>query len=131
MFERWNEPARRSIFFARYEANQAGSSYIELEHLLAGLMREDKSLWRKLLEEGSESIWNSVRRFIMTPGRPPNSTSADVPLSQVSRKSVMAAAAEAEALSSRSVGTVHLLLAILRNIEGAEVYSLVQQYGLS
>ena len=44
MFERYTEKARRVIFFARYEASQYGSPIIETEHLLLGLMREDKSL---------------------------------------------------------------------------------------
>ena len=37
MFERYTEKARRVIFFARYEASQFGSPYIETEHLLLGL----------------------------------------------------------------------------------------------
>ena len=44
MFERYTEKARRVIFFARYEASQFGSPYIETEHLLLGLLREDKGL---------------------------------------------------------------------------------------
>ena len=35
--ERYTEKARRAIFFARYEASQFGSPYIETEHLLLGL----------------------------------------------------------------------------------------------
>jgi len=41
-FERNTEGARRAIFFARYEAAQLGSLYIESEHLLLGLLREGK-----------------------------------------------------------------------------------------
>jgi hypothetical protein len=37
MFERYTEKARRVIFFARYEASNYGSHYIESEHLLLGL----------------------------------------------------------------------------------------------
>ena len=44
MFERYTEKARRVIFFARYEASQFGSPYIETEHLLLGLLREDKAM---------------------------------------------------------------------------------------
>jgi len=36
MFERFTEGARRAIFFARYEASQYGSRFIETEHLLLG-----------------------------------------------------------------------------------------------
>jgi hypothetical protein len=40
MFERHAEKARRVIFFARYEASQYGSRYIESEHILLALQRE-------------------------------------------------------------------------------------------
>src|SRR5437868_1114710 len=51
MFERYTEKARRVIFFARYEASQFGSPYIETEHLLLGLLREDKSFAAEILHE--------------------------------------------------------------------------------
>lgn len=44
MFERYSEKARRVIFFARYEASQYGSSSIDAEHILIGLLREDHAL---------------------------------------------------------------------------------------
>ena len=49
MFELYTEKARRVIFFARVEASQFGSSYIETEHLLLGLLREDKALANRFL----------------------------------------------------------------------------------
>src|ERR671924_108511 len=51
MFERYTEKARRVIFFARYEASQFGSPYIETEHLLLGLLREDKAFAAEILHE--------------------------------------------------------------------------------
>ncbi|MDQ3710621.1 MAG: hypothetical protein M3388_00140, partial [Acidobacteriota bacterium] len=44
MFEPYTEKARRVIFFARYEALQYGSQVISPEHILLGLMREDKTI---------------------------------------------------------------------------------------
>ena len=51
MFEKYTEKARRVIFFARYEASQFGGCCIETEHLLLGLLREDKSLTHRFLRE--------------------------------------------------------------------------------
>ncbi len=64
MFERYTEKARRVIFFARYEASQYGSPYIETEHLLLGLLREDKALANRFLRShGSiESIRKKSKR---------------------------------------------------------------------
>jgi len=62
MFERYTEKARRVIFFARYEASQFGSPYIETEHLLLGLLREDKALTNRFLR--SHSSVDSIRKQI-------------------------------------------------------------------
>jgi hypothetical protein len=35
MFERYTESARRTLFFARYEASQTGSRAIETEHVVS------------------------------------------------------------------------------------------------
>ena len=59
MFERFTESARRVIFFGRYEASQFGSTTIETEHLLLGLIREDKSLIKRFL--GNQSPIESIR----------------------------------------------------------------------
>ena len=40
MFDRYVENARRTIFFARYEAAQLGSSEIAPEHILLGLLKD-------------------------------------------------------------------------------------------
>ena len=49
MFERYDESARRTLFFARYEASRLGVPSIETEHLLLGLIREPKGHARRLL----------------------------------------------------------------------------------
>lgn len=52
MFERYTETARRTIFFARYEASQFGSACIETEHLLLGLLRDQVLVGRFLSGSG-------------------------------------------------------------------------------
>ncbi len=49
MFERFDEQSRRIILYARDEARAYGASRIEIEHLLLGLLREDKILLKVLL----------------------------------------------------------------------------------
>ena len=56
MFERYTEKARRAIFFARYEASQFGSPSIESEHLLLGLLRENKGLASRIAEERGRNL---------------------------------------------------------------------------
>ena len=52
MFELYTERARRTIFFARYEASTFGSPYIEAEFLLLGILRENKNVIVRWLGEG-------------------------------------------------------------------------------
>jgi ATP-dependent Clp protease ATP-binding subunit ClpC len=114
MFERYTEKARRVIFFARYEATQFGSPYIETEHLLLGLLREDKALTNRFLR--SHASIESIRKQIegRTAIREKVSTSVDLPLSQECKRVLTNAAEEAERLSHKHIGTEHLLLGLLR-----------------
>jgi Clp amino terminal domain, pathogenicity island component len=113
MFERYTEKARRTIFFARYEASQFGSPYIESEHLLLGLLREDKALAHTLLPHGGvESIRKDVEG--QTVIREKVSTSLDLPLSDECKRILAYGMEEADKLSHRCIGTSHLLLGVLR-----------------
>src|SRR5713101_207812 len=112
MFERYTEKARRIIFFARYEASQFGSPYIESEHLLLGIVREDKALTNRFLRSEVASIRKQVESQTTT--REKTSTSVDLPLSNESKRVLAYAAEEAERLAHEHIGTEHLLLGLLR-----------------
>ena len=116
MFERYTEGARRTIFFARYEASQVGSPYIETEHILLGLVREDKALFKRLLPDVN---CDSIRQEVIThtKGGAPVSTSVDLALSNESKRALVCGAEEAERLAHRHIGTEHLLLGLLREAE--------------
>ena len=114
MFERYPEKARRVIFFARYEASQFGSPCIETEHLLLGLLREDKALTNRFLR--SSASVESIRKQIEahTTQREKVSTSVDLPLSHECKRVLAYGAEEAERLNHKHIGTEHLLLGLLR-----------------
>src|ERR1700757_383239 len=118
MFERYTEKARRVIFFARYEASQFGSPYIETEHLLLGLLREDKALANRFLRSHAaiESIRKQIEAHTML--REKVSTSVDLPLSHECKRVLAYAAEEAERLKQEHIGVEHLLLGLLREEKG-------------
>src|SRR5215813_12551185 len=115
MFERYTEKARRVIFFARYEASQFGASFIEPEHILLGLLREDKQLAQKFFRSPHSTV-ESIRKEIeeRTPLREKVAPSVDLPLSAQAKRVLNYAADESERLQHRNIGTEHLLLGILR-----------------
>jgi hypothetical protein len=87
MFERYTEHAKRIIFLSRYEASQFGSPQIDTEHLLLGLLREEKALSHRFILRATTA--DALRRKIeaASPLREKISTSVDMPLSQRQRKS--------------------------------------------
>ncbi|HZT57654.1 MAG TPA: ATP-dependent Clp protease ATP-binding subunit [Pyrinomonadaceae bacterium] len=115
MFERYTEKARRVIFFARYEASQFGAPAIEPEHLLLGLMREDKSLTARFLARAQTSL-EAIRKEIegRAPLREKISTSVELPLAPETKRVLAYAHEESDRLQHRHIGTEHLLLGLLR-----------------
>jgi hypothetical protein len=130
MFERYTEKARRTIFFGRYEASQFGSPYIETEHLLLGLLREDKALANRFLR--SNAALESIRKQIeghTAPGEKV-STSVDLPLSLDCKRVLAYGAEEAERLNHKHIDTEHLLLGLLRE-EKCFAAQLLREQGLT
>ena len=130
MFQRYNESARRTIFFARYEASQYGSPSIETEHLLLGLLREDRQLAKTFLGHGNvePAIRAEIERHIERHER--ILTSIEMPLSGECKRILNMAAEESERLGHRHVGTEHLLLGLLRE-EKSLAATLLRERGLS
>ncbi|MBZ0088959.1 MAG: AAA family ATPase, partial [Thermoanaerobaculia bacterium] len=129
MFEKFNEKARRALFFARYEASKLGSRVIESEHVLLGILRE-----------GEETVTELFRRFHVKPDEIRReiegervfveriSSTAELPLSEESKKILAYAAHEAESMLHATVGSEHLLVGILR-VDGSVAMRVLSQQG--
>src|SRR5579875_2545413 len=113
MFEKYTERARRVIFFGRYEASQFGSPYIETEHLLLGLLREDGNLRYKLSLDGVDKVRNEVKQRCPVRGEK-ISVSVDLPLSDDSKRVLSYASEESCDTGQRVIDAGHLALGLLR-----------------
>ena len=130
MFEKYNEKARRALFFARYEASKLGSRVIESEHILLGILRE-----------GEESVNELFQRFEVKPETIRReiegervfveriSSTAELPLSEESKKILAYASHEAESMLHSTVGSEHLLIGILR-VESSLAARILKQQGV-
>jgi ATP-dependent Clp protease ATP-binding subunit ClpA len=113
MFERYDEKARRIIFFGRYEASQVGSPSIESEHLLLGLLHDAPAITFKLMSGSAhDEIVKEIEKYSVK--RHPIATSVDLPLSNECKRILAYAAEEAERLSHEQIRPEHLLLGMLR-----------------
>jgi ATP-dependent Clp protease ATP-binding subunit ClpC len=131
MFEGYTEKARRAMFFARYEARIFGSPYIETEHVLLGLLRENPFL-KSIVLPSAKSI-DAIRMEIeerTTLREKTTSTSVDLPLSNESKRVLVYASEEAERFGDKHIGSEHLLLGLLSE-KGSFAAYLINSRGLS
>ncbi len=130
MFERYTEKARRVIFFARYEASAFGASQIETEHILLGLIREDRDLIERFFHAPQAGV-ASIRKEIEERRAPHAqvSTEIDMPLSGEAKRALAFAAEESDLLGNRHIGTEHLLLGLLRE-ENSIAAEIMSEHGL-
>ncbi|MBA2334293.1 MAG: ATP-dependent Clp protease ATP-binding subunit [Blastocatellia bacterium] len=131
MFERYTERSRRVIFFARYEALQYGSPVIAPEHVLLGLMREDKTIAARYFNGRNGITVDSVRREvedrIVLRDRMPQS--AELHLSLETKRILFYANEESRHLKNRHIGPEHLLLGLGRE-ESSIAAEILFQFGL-
>ncbi len=131
MFERYTEKARRVIFFARYEALQYGSQVISPEHILLGLMREDKTISARYFPFRSnltvEAIRREVEERIVLRERIPQS--AELHLAPETKQILQFASNESQQLQTRHIGPEHLLLGLLRQ-ERSIAAEILFQFGV-
>ena len=108
----------------------SGLLNIETEHLLLGLLREDKALTSRFLRSHAsvESIRGQIEGHTVI--REKVSTSLDLPLSNESKRVLAYAAEEAERLQNKHIGTERLLLGLLRE-KDAFAAQLLNSQGLS
>lgn len=131
MFERYSERSRRVIFFARYEALQYGSSLISPEHILLGLMREDKTIAARFIPLRHELTVDKVRREIedriVVRDRMPQSS--DLHLAAETKRVLFYANEESRQLRSRLVAPEHILLGLVSD-ERSIAAEILLQHGV-
>jgi len=115
MFEKYNEKARRALFFARYESSKLGSKVIESEHILLGILREGEDVIKEIFARFNvkpDDIRREIEGDRVFVERV--SSTQELPLSEESKKILAYASHEAESMMHPYVGTEHLLIGILR-----------------
>ena len=115
MFERYDEHARRLMFFSRYEASQLGDFTIEPEHLLLGLVRDCQGIAAQVLLAAGTTP-ERLRQDVLKdyPVKTKTPTHVEIPFSGTAKRVLQFAAAEADSIGHDHIGSEHLLLGLLR-----------------
>lgn len=131
MFERYTEPARRALFFARYEATQLGSVVMAPEHLLLGVVRESGPTAGRILSDAGltlETLRDEITRGQSAGQSVP--THVEIPFNSAAKRVLTSAAEEADRLLHADIGPEHLLLGVLSEEQSAAARVLIG-HGLS
>jgi ATP-dependent Clp protease ATP-binding subunit ClpC len=127
MFQRFDEKARRVIFFSRYEASNYGSPAIETEHLLLAIIREAPQI---LVGRPGFDFPNLVKQTMeLAKARGEGrtiSTSVDLPLSNECQRILGHAVEEADLAKSKPISAIHLLGGLLREKQSASAVLLAE-----
>jgi len=115
VFERFTAEGRRVVVLAQEEASVLRHGQIAAEHILLGLLREERGLAGRVLRSFELTV-DGVRGLVArTAGAdecvPP---AAQIPFEARGRKVLEVAMREALGLGRNFVGTEHLLLALVR-----------------
>jgi ATP-dependent Clp protease ATP-binding subunit ClpC len=130
MFERFNEAARRALFFARYEATELGSTSIESEHVLLGLTREPQGAIKALLAM-SDAPMDVLREEIKAEchGGEKSSTRVEIPFTSDVQSVLRFTFDEANRLRHGYIGPEHMLLGVMR-VEGCSAEKILSRHNL-
>jgi ATP-dependent Clp protease ATP-binding subunit ClpC len=119
VFETFTDRARRVLVLAQQEAGDLGHSFIGTEHILLGLIVEEKGIAAKALAQCGvelEDARREVQEIIgpqsapAEPGSPPFTPRAKKVLELSLRESLQ--------LGHNHIGTEHILLGVIREGEG-------------
>lgn len=130
MFEKYNENARRVVFFARHEAGIIGGHAIEPEHILLALFRENEELFEHFFSSphaAFDDIRNEITRNAIVGKKV--AASVDMPLSPGAKRVLWQAANVSHRMDHRHIGPEHLLLALLK--EDSLASESLKRHGLS
>jgi ATP-dependent Clp protease ATP-binding subunit ClpA len=126
MFERFTDRARRVLVLAQEEARLLGHDFIGTEHMLLGLLHDDREVAATALTSLGITL-EAVREGVLELVGPVGSaTSGSPPFTARAKKVMELSLREALQLGHNYIGTEHLLLGLIREGEGVGAQVLVR-----
>jgi ATP-dependent Clp protease ATP-binding subunit ClpC len=117
-FEKFSERARKVLTLAQEEAQALNHNYIDTEHILLGLAREEEGVAAKVLTNLGARL-NKIRAKVeYVIGRGDKPATGETGLTPRAKRVIELAIDEARHLGHNYIGTEHLLLGLLREGQG-------------
>lgn len=126
MYERFTDRARQVIQIAKKEAHKLNHNYVGTEHLLLGLLGETGGISTRIFRSYGFDPHAMLARFRETLVQGPDATAIENPPFTPRTQRVLAVAVAASSeLRCGYVGTEHLLFAMLKEMEGPGIDTLL------
>ncbi|CAN5176917.1 hypothetical protein BH24GEM2_BH24GEM2_18590 [soil metagenome] len=124
----FTDQVRKVLAMAREEAIRLNHNYVGTEHILLGLIREDKGAAAAVLASLAVDL-KQLREMVDDSARPgkPRFALGDLPYNSGAKKVLQFAMEEARNFGHDYVGTEHLLLGLLRRRRGITLFGLLPE----
>jgi len=119
MYERFTDRARKVMQLAKQEAQRFNHEYIGTEHILLGLIKEASGVAASVLKNLDielQKVRLEVEKIVQS--GPDMQTMGKLPQTPRAKKVIEYAIEESRDLKHDYVGTEHMLLGLLREVEG-------------
>ena len=130
MWQRFTEKSRLVVFRAQEEALRLNDVYINTEHLLFALLRDEENVACRILKRmdiAPQTIHAALERKISVSNAAPHRVDSGYQLTPQAKRVFDLAYDEARQLSNNYIGTEHLLLALIRKTAGLAGRVLMKQ----
>jgi ATP-dependent Clp protease ATP-binding subunit ClpC len=121
VFERFTEPARQVVVLAQEEAQGLRHGYIDTEHLLLGVLREEEGLGARVLESLNITLDGVRAEVARVVGEGEAAPALHLPFRPGAKHVLEFALREALTLGHNYIGTEHILLGLVRESDGVAV----------
>lgn len=119
LFEKFNEKAIKSVMIAQDESRRLGHNFASTEMLLVGVIVENSGVVGKTIDHFNITAKDARKVIEELLGRGNGVVSNDVPFTPAAKKYLSKAIDEAKNLGADTVDTFHILLAMLKDEDGA------------
>ncbi|HET9660062.1 MAG TPA: Clp protease N-terminal domain-containing protein [Thermomicrobiales bacterium] len=120
-FDKFTPRARKVLSLSQQESERLNHPYIGTEHLLLGLVREGEGIAARVLTDMGVQLPEARSAVESIIGREEGAVMGEVGLTPRAKKVIELSVDEARRLDHSYIGTEHVLLGLLREIEGHAV----------
>lgn len=125
MFEKFTEGAIKVIMISQEEARRMGHSYVGTEQMLLGVIGQKHGIGARALKKQRITLPKARKAVDQYTGRGTGYITEEIPFTPRAKQVLEISVQESKDIGQSHVGTEHLLLSLMADMDGAARYILV------